>query len=246
VSALRSSRGGLVLDSETALDRRPEGPVVLITTVGVAAGARAAAAALACAASEPDRAALLVDLDDGRPPRPSLIATAGARKLEERLTAHMPEAAVASRGRLCQLTLPEVAESLDQIAAALPLARESAAILHLPPALLRPALEEPRIPATAVLLRADLGKDRALTALVVRDLIERGLRAAVLKRQPSWLAGRAALLGMVSSNSPANPDTLVDRLLAEDKKLRKCYDQEDGAEDEQRQDARLRRARRVR
>lgn len=196
MSALRSNRGRLVLDSETVLNRRPDGPVVLVTTVGAAAGAKAAAAALACAASEPDRAAVLVDLDDGRAPRPSLIATAGARTLEERLAAHVPEAAVASRGRLCQLTLPAVAESLERIAAALPLARESAAILHLPPALLRPVLAEPRIPATAALLRADLATDRALTALAVHDLIEQGLRVAVLKRQPGWLAGHAASFGV--------------------------------------------------
>jgi Mrp family chromosome partitioning ATPase len=74
------------------------GPVVLVTTVGAASGARAAAAALACAASEPDRAALLIDLDEGRPPRATLIATAGARALEKRLNTHLPDARIASRG----------------------------------------------------------------------------------------------------------------------------------------------------
>jgi hypothetical protein len=233
VSALRSNRGGLVLDSETTLSRRPDGLVVLVTTVGAAAGARAAAAALACAASEPDRAVLLVDLDDGRPPRPTLIATAGARKLEERLAAHMPEAAVASRGRLCQLTLPAVTESLDRIAAALPLARESAAILHLPPALLRPILAGRRIPATAALLRADLSQDRALTALTVRDLMRQGLRVAILKRQPGRLIGRAAMLGL-----QPRPDVLPERLFRllsanDDSKLR--YDRGNGAKDDQHQ-----------
>ena len=112
-------------------------PVVLVTSVGVAKGARAAAAALACAASEPDRAALLVDLGEGRGPRPTLVATAGARALEERLAGHMPDASVASRGRICQLTLAPAAGAIEQLAAALPLARESAAIVHLPPPLLR-------------------------------------------------------------------------------------------------------------
>ena len=42
------------------------GAVVLVTAVGAATGSRAAAAALACAASESDRAALLIDLDGGR------------------------------------------------------------------------------------------------------------------------------------------------------------------------------------
>lgn len=220
------------LARDDALTRKPSGPVVLVTTVGAAAGAKAAAAALACAASEPDRAALLVDLDDGRPPRPSLIATAGARKLEERLAAHMLEAAVASRGRLCQLTLPAVAASLDRIAAALPLARESAAILHLPPELLRPILAEPRIPATAALLRADLDTDRALTALVVRDLIERGLRVAALKHRPSWLLGQAALLGILPADDRAPFRRLLDsRLPCDDSKFR--YDGRNGAQDDQ-------------
>jgi hypothetical protein len=237
MSGLRSGRGGLVLDSETALSRKPDGPVVLITAVGAAAGAKPAAAALACAASEPDRAALLVDLDGGRPPRPTLIATTGARRLEERLAVHMPEAAVASRGRFCQLTLPAKVESLDGVAAALPLVRDSTAIVHLPPASLQPILEEPRIPATAALLRADLSQDRALTALAVRDLMRQGLRVAVLKRQPNLVAGRAALLGVLSSSAFAIPDSLTARVFAEDKKLQQCYDRR-GAEDEQGQDSR--------
>ena len=227
-----------------ALRRKPDGPVVLVTAVGAAAGAKAAAAALACAASEPDHAALLIDLGGGRSPRPSLIATAGARKLEERLAAHMPEAAVASRGRFCQLTLPPDPAVRGEIAAALPLARRSAGVVHLPPALLRPVLEESLIRATAALLRADLAENRALTALAVRDLMDRGLRVAVLKRQSGWLAGRAALLGV--SSEAAVPGSAVSRLLLEDKKLQQCYDRRDGAENEQRQDSWPRGARRVR
>jgi hypothetical protein len=171
------------------------GPVVLATAVGAASGARAAAAALACAASEPNRAALLIDLDEGRPPRPSLIATAGARTLEERLRAHLPDARIASRGQICQLSLPPGPEEIDQIAASLPLVRESAAVVHLPPPLVRPALGEPRIPATGVLLRADLAEARALTALAVRDLMNQGLRVVVLKHPLGWSSARAALIG---------------------------------------------------
>lgn len=174
-------------------DERPS--VVLVTTVGAASGAKAAAAALACAASEPDRAALLIDLGESRPPRPSLIATTGARALEERLGAHLSDARVASRGQICQLSLSPGPEGAAQIAAALPLVRESAAAVHLPPSLARSVLEEPRIQATAVLLRADLTKARALTALAVCDLIDRGLRVAVLKHPLGRLTARAALLG---------------------------------------------------
>lgn len=183
------------------------GPVVLVTAVSAASGARAAAAALACAASEPDRAALLIDLDGGRPPRPTLVATAGARALEQRLGAHLPDARIASRGQVCQLSLrPEREaeadpEAIEGIAAAVPLVRESAAVIHLPPPLLRAVLEEPRIPATGVLLRADLAEARSLTALAVRDLIADGLRVVVLKHPLSWLVARASLMGALPDAS---------------------------------------------
>jgi hypothetical protein len=177
-------------------------PVVLVTSVAAATGSRAAAAALACAASEPDRAALLIDLDDGRAPRSTLVATAGSRELEERLVAHLADGAVASRGRLCQLTLPANPDGLERIAAALPLVRESAAIVHLPPALLRQVFDEPRIRPTAALLRADLSKDRALTGLAVRDLLGEGLCVAVAKSPLGWLPARAAELGLSSAPVP--------------------------------------------
>lgn len=209
-------------------------PVVLVTTVGAAEGAKAAAAALACSTSEPDRAALLIDIADARPPGPSLIATAGARTMEERLAAHMPDAAVASRGRICQLTLPADPDGVDRIPSALPLARESAAVVHLPPALLCPLVESPQIQATGALLRADLTRDRALTALAVRDLMDAGLRIAVLKRPPSRLAARAALLGALPTGSPVLSRSICDRLsTTEDKRFQQCYDRTNGAEGEQ-------------
>jgi hypothetical protein len=188
--------------------------VVLVTSVGAATGAKAAAAALACCASEPDRAALLVDLEDARPPRPSLIATAGARALEERLAAHLPRAGVASCGCLCRLALPPDGDWVEAITAALPLARESAAVVQLPPALARAALAEPRIRPTAALLRADLFEGRALAALAARDLIREGLRVGVLKRPLAWLPGRAALLGALPASAPGLPIRLRERLLA--------------------------------
>ncbi len=188
------------------------GPVVLVTAVGAAAGSRAAAAALACAGSDPDRAGLAIDLADGRAPRPALIATAAARELEERLAVHLPGAGVASRGSFCRLQLAGDADGIGQIAAALPLVRASAATIHLPQRLLQPVLAEARIRPTGALLRADLPEDRALTALAVRDLMARGLRVAVLKRPLGWLAAGRALLGApaVGGNLPARPR---DRLL---------------------------------
>jgi hypothetical protein len=184
--------------------------VVLVTRVGAATGSRAAAAALACAGSEPDRAGLLIELGETHRPRPSLVATAAARELEERLAVHLPEAGVASRGSICELKLPGDAGGLEQVAAALPSARESHAVIHLPPRLLQPALAEERIRPTAALLRADLAADRPLVALAARDLIDRGLRVAVLKRPPGWFTARRALLGAL----PAGGGGLSVRLLA--------------------------------
>lgn len=206
-------------------------PVVLVTRLSTATGAKAAAAALACATSEPDRAALLIDLDDGRPPRPSLIATAGARELEERLVAHLPDAGIASRGQICHLTLPADPEGVERIAAALPLVRESAGIVHLPPGLVRPLLDETRIRPTAVLLRADLAADRALAALAARDLMAKDLRVAVLKRPVGRLTARAALLGALPASVEALPIRLCKRLIeSEDSKFHRCYDEKDGLE----------------
>jgi hypothetical protein len=188
--------------------------VVLVTAVGAAAGSKAAAAALACAGSEPDRAGLLIDLSGAGAPRPSLIATSGARQLEKRLTAHMPEAAVASRGSTCHLSLAPEASGIEQIPAALPLVRDSVAVVHLPPLLLQPALGEAHIRPTGALLLADLSRDRALTALAVHDLLGHGLRIAVLKRPLAWLPARLALLGALSADAKALPPRLCGRLLA--------------------------------
>lgn len=188
-------------------------PVVLVSRVGAAKGSRAIAAALACTASESDRAALLVDLEGGRAPRPTLVATAGARRLEERLAAHLPDAAVASRGRMCHLKLPPDPEGIERLAAVLPLVRESAGIVHLPPQLLRPALEESGVRSTATLLRADLAEDRALTALAARDLVSAGLRVAVLKHPLAWIAARTALLGAYPVTGGPLPHRLCGRLL---------------------------------
>ena len=189
------------------------GAVVLTTWVGEASGSKAAAAALACAGSELDRPGLLIDLG-GRPPRPTLVASTGARELEERLAIHMPEAHAASRGHTCHLTLPANEDGLGRLPAALPLVRDSIAVVHLPPALLQPTLAGPHIEATGALLRADLSEDHALTGLAVRDLLARGLRVAVLKRPLAWVPARRALFGALPVASPGGlPQRLVERLV---------------------------------
>jgi len=189
------------------------GDTVLVCAVGAAEGARGAAAALACAGSDADRPALLVDLG-GRVARPTLIASAGAQRLEERLAAHLPEQWVAARGRICQLGVPADAAGLQVAAAAVGALRGGACVIHLPSRLLQQGASDPRLEASAVLLRADLGADRALVALAARELMEAGLAVAVLKRRLSWAVERRALFGALPE-AGALPQRVSRRLLSE-------------------------------
>jgi hypothetical protein len=191
--------------------------VALVSGVGEAEGSRAAAAALACAGADADRAALLLELSYGRAPRPALVATEAARRLEERLAAHLPDARVASRGRLCHLVLPADGEGIERAPAALALVRDSSGVVVLPPGLVQSALEEPRIRASAAMLRADLDRDRSLAALAVGNLLERGLRVAVLKRPLAWMPSRRALFGVLPAAAPGGlPPRVLRRIAAPD------------------------------
>jgi hypothetical protein len=187
------------------------GPTVVVAAVGEAEGARGAAAALACAGADLDCATLLIDVG-GRAPRPALLASAAAQELEERLAAHLPDARVAARGQICHLAVPADAEGLESAAAAVTVAREAAAVVHVPPPLLQEALDAPLRPS-GVLLRVELAEDRPLLALAARDVLERGLAFAVLKRRLSWVAERRALFGALPAGSQgALPPRLVHQL----------------------------------
>jgi hypothetical protein len=175
-------------------------PVILVVAVGDASGSKAAAAALACVGSEPDRPGLLIDVG-GRAPRPTLVSSVGARELEERLAVHLPQLRAASRGQTCHLSVGDDSGAFESVRAALALARESVAVVHLPPAFLQGALVESGIHVSGVLLRADLDSDRALTALTVRDLLRHDLPVKVLKRPLAWVSARRALFGVPPSPS---------------------------------------------
>ncbi len=178
-----------------------DAPTVAVTAVGRAEGARAAAAALACAGADLDRAALLVEVD-GRQPRPSLLASTAAQDLERRLAAHLPQARAAARGQICQLAVPAGPEGFAAAAAAVTVARGALAVLHLPPEQLQSLLVDPCGPRlSGVLLRADLAEDRALLALLARDLRACDLRLAVLKRRLHWVAERRALFGALGAEA---------------------------------------------
>lgn len=207
------------------------GRVVFVTAVGRAGGSEAAAAALACAGSEPDRPGLLIAVG-GRPPRPTLLASAGARELEERLALHLPRLRAASRGQICRLALAGDPLDLESLAAALPTARDSIAVVHLPPDRFREALDAPGVEATGVLIRADLGSDRALAALAVGDLVSRGLRVKVLKHPLAWVPARRALFGVLPPGAPGGlPESLQNSLTVHQIPVEHaCYADPDDAE----------------
>jgi len=187
------------------------GPAVVVAAVGEAEGSRGVAAALACAAADFDLATLLIDVG-ARAPRPSLLASAAAQKLEERLAAHLPEAKVAARGQVCHLAVPADAEGLERAVTAADVVRETTVVVHVPPAMLQEALDC-GIRPSGVLLRADLAQDRPLLALAARELIGRGLAFGVLKRRLPWVAERRALFGALPAASPGSlPPRLLRRL----------------------------------
>ncbi|HWJ42641.1 MAG TPA: hypothetical protein VNR67_04335, partial [Solirubrobacterales bacterium] len=188
---------------------------VLVAAVGGAEGSLGTAAALACACADAEVATLLVDVG-GRAPRPTLIATAAAREMEERLRAHLPGARLAARGQVCHLSVAADPAGLDTASAAAAAAvRDGTATVRLPPGLLRRALvrEEIGPRPSGVLLRADLSSDRALVGLAVRDLLERDLAVGVMKHRLGWVAERRALFGALPAGSPGGlPERLVRRL----------------------------------
>jgi hypothetical protein len=205
--------------------------VILAVAVGAASGSKAAAAALACADSEPDRPGLLIDVG-GRAPRPTLVASAGARELEERLAVHLPQLRAASRGQTCHLAVPDEPEAFEHVRAAMPLVRDSVAVVHLPPARLQEALAQLGAQLTGAILRADLDRDRALGALAVRDLVAHGLRTKVLKHALGWVPARRALFGVLPPAAPGGlPSALTEHLLENENRLEhRCYDDRDDEE----------------
>jgi hypothetical protein len=190
-----------------------QGTVVLVSSVGGVEGSRGAAAALSCAGSSVGSAALLVEVG-GRVPRPTLIASASAHRLEERLAARLPTLRPAARGEVCHLAVAADADGLATAGTAATVARGGLVVIHVEPPLMQPLLDAENAPRPdSVLLRADLVADRPLVALAVGDLIGRKLRVAVLKRRLGWVAERRAGFGVLGSDSGGLPEPLLRRLL---------------------------------
>lgn len=185
----------------------------LVTAVGEAPGSQACAAMLAVAAAGNGDAALLLELDPPRMKRPGVLASAQAKDLEERMARQIPEARPAARGRICCAALPAGDEGLAAAGAA---AREAGegipCIVWAPPGSFRAAIEDLGLAPGTVLLRADLERDRALTALIVRDILGRGLGVRVFKRAPDWLTSRRVSAGAPVGRSPAAVSALLRRM----------------------------------
>lgn len=189
-------------------------PVVLVTAMGEADGARAVAAALACAAAAGEAAPLLIDVD-GRPPRQTLIASTSAQRLEDRLASHLPGLRPAARGQFCQLAVGTDPDGLAAAAAAATVARGAAVVVHLDQGRFRELVEGGAGPRpTGVMLRADVGANRAPLGLLAGELIGMGLAVGVVKRRLGWVAERCALFGVAAPGAPPGlPGRLVGRML---------------------------------
>jgi len=200
------------------------GPAVLVSAVGSAEGSHGAAAALACAGADIDRATLLIDVG-GRPPRPALLASAAAQQLETRLVAHLPEARVAARGHVCHLAVAADIDGFETALAAATVARDELRVVHAAPASVQPLLGLFEAVLSGVLLRADLPRDRPLLALAVRSLLGRVPRVAVLKHRLPWVAERRALFGALPANANGSLPLPISRKLLSSS----CYREPDGS-----------------
>jgi Transglycosylase SLT domain/D-alanyl-D-alanine carboxypeptidase len=175
-------------------------PVILASAIGGSGGAASLAAAIGVAATAVagGGAALLVDVAGGQRRGPTVLASEAARELEDRVRGFggVFEAA-AARGNLCHLSLPDAEDPLEPVAELL--ARElpaSAVIVHMSQELWPRAIVDERLSAAAGVLRAELPGDRALAALAVGELRDRGLRAKVVSDPLGRVASRRALAGV--------------------------------------------------
>ena len=173
--------------------------LVLASELSEAGGGLATAAAVAVTIAgprDPDddpAAALLVEHGAARSRGPTLLASAGALEVERTLSRLGLE--VAARGRLAWLRLERGEGWLDRLRLACE-EQDAVVVVHLRGADLRTLLESAQLRPRAVLLRADLPAQRALTALAARELIGDDIRVRVASRAPGRVATRRALSGI--------------------------------------------------
>jgi hypothetical protein len=180
------------------------GDLVLATSLGEAKGGLAVAAAVGVAASHGRSAVLIVEVGAGGRRGPTMLAATAARDLEDALRAEGFEQ-VAARGRLCWLGLPAAQDALGELRrAADALPERALAIAHLPATLWQPALKGAVQRPVAVLLRADLPRDRSLAAITVIELRSHGVPVRVASRPPGRVAARRALAGLEAGGAASH------------------------------------------
>jgi hypothetical protein len=186
--------------------------LVLCTEAKGAGDALAQAAAVAVAAAGRTGAALLVAVEEEPRRRAgTLLAAPEARELEAVLRAG-GFATASARGRLCQVSLPADAESVEALAELEELALGMPVFACVPGELWSASLAA--VHADAGLLSARLPRDRALAVLVAGDLRERGLRAKVALRPLGRIAGRRALSGLEPGGRASSRAARMARALA--------------------------------
>jgi nitroreductase len=136
---------------------------------------------------------LLIEVGEGAQGRkPTLLAAAGARRVEELL--RREELPASARGQICHLALPDPGRGLEAAATAIQRVRPELAVIHMPGELWVPALESTlRIDGGCLLV--SLPGERSLAALAAGEMEERDLPIRISSRAPGPLAARRALAG---------------------------------------------------
>jgi hypothetical protein len=192
---------------------------VIVAPVGDATGSEALAAGLAAVAASIGGEGLLASLASARRPRPTIVASAAARDLEERLAGSVPGTDPVARGNVCQLAVPGDRDGIEGLAAAAAASSEDALwALHAPPHVFRLLVDYPGFVRRVAVLRADLDADLALTALAVGELLAEGIPVRVVKRPLGRIAARRAVAGI--SPGPGTERglrTMLERLIGEER-----------------------------
>jgi hypothetical protein len=137
---------------------------------------------------------LVIELGEGAQRRgPTLLAAAGARRVEEALRAD--DLRASARGHVCHLALADPGEGLDALGPAIDRAEPELVVIHLPSSLWVPTLESGLRVDGGVLL-VSLPAERSLAALAVGEMKGRGLPVRISSRPPGPLAARRALAGV--------------------------------------------------
>ena len=182
----------------------------LVTALPEAGGGIATAACLALALAEDVRlerpdddvsATLLLDGSSAQRRRPTLLASAPARRME-RVVGESGMARAAARGSLCWVT-PSAETEGPATAALMRLDGPFDLVAYLPPQGWRQMLEDRDSPPDGVLVRADRGRHAHVCALLAAELRGRRVRHAIATRAPGMVASRRALAGIAPGGDAA-------------------------------------------